>query len=210
MQWSITRRASKPVSIIPLVLFQLPIKRVGLTDFTFSRYLVPALCGYQGVSVFMDADMLVLDDIHKLKEFVKDDCAVSVRKSIHKFEWASLMVFNNSLCKKLTADYINDESNTPQNFDWAESIGDIPQKFNYCVGYDEPTEPASIVHYTAGIPHFPETRDCDYAKEWWNEYESMIGNVSWLEMMGDSVHAKMVINNLNKRKELWQSRTTAT
>ena len=69
-----------------MVLPQLPIKRVGLTDFTFSRYLAPALCGYQGVSVFMDADMLVLDDIHKLNDFVENDCAVSVRKSIHKFD----------------------------------------------------------------------------------------------------------------------------
>jgi lipopolysaccharide biosynthesis glycosyltransferase len=63
---SIYKRASKPVSITPLVLSQLPIKRVGLTEFTYSRYLVPYLCGYEGLAIFMDADMLCLGDVHEL------------------------------------------------------------------------------------------------------------------------------------------------
>ena len=39
LQWSITRRTSKPVAIIPLVRPQLQGDRVGLTEFTFTRYL---------------------------------------------------------------------------------------------------------------------------------------------------------------------------
>ena len=38
---SIQRRSSRPVAITPLLIHQLPIKRQGLTTFTFSRYLVP-------------------------------------------------------------------------------------------------------------------------------------------------------------------------
>jgi hypothetical protein len=59
LQWSIVRNASKPVQIVPLVLPQLPLKRRGLTEFTFTRYLPPYLCNYRGTSIFLDADMVV-------------------------------------------------------------------------------------------------------------------------------------------------------
>ena len=209
LQWSITRRASRPVSIVPLVLPQLPITRRGLTDFTYSRYLCPKLSGYQGVSIFMDADMLVLGDIHRIVDCMNGDHDVYVRKSDQRFEWASLMLFDNSKCQTLTPKFINDEKNSPQDLTWAKSIGDLPTEWNFCVGYDPNAKKTPhVIHYTAGIPHFPETKDCDFAMEWWEEYESMTANCSWLELMGDSVHAEMVINNIQKRKKAWQSRPT--
>ena len=45
---SIVRAASKPVAITALTLKTLPIKRQGLTQFTYSRFLVPHLCNYEG------------------------------------------------------------------------------------------------------------------------------------------------------------------
>ena len=208
LQWSITRRASKPVSIIPLVLPTLPITRTGLTDFTYSRYLCPALSGYQGISLFMDADMLVLDDICKLQDFVSDDYAVSVYKSKQKFEWPSLMLFNNSKCKTLTTEYINNPETKPQSFEWADAIGELPVEWNYCVGYEKDDIDAKIVHYTAGIPDFAETRNCKYSGEWREEYQSMTSNCSWLELMGDSVHANLVLQEIQERKNTWQLRHT--
>ena len=208
LQWSIVRRASVPVAVIPLILPATPITRVGLTDFTFTRYLAPALSGYKGLSLFLDADMLVLDDITKLAGLAKGDHDVYVVKGKERFEWPSLMLFNNEKCTTLTADYINDEANQPNTFDWAESVGELPPQWNFCVGYDEPEDSPSIIHYTAGIPHFAETRNCDYSAEWWAEYEAMLGNCSWLELMGDSVHAKLVISGINERKKQWQSRPT--
>lgn len=208
LQWSIARRASTPVAIIPLILPATPVTRIGLTDFTFTRYLVPALSGYVGTSLFLDADMLVLDDINKLSPLMDEKHPVYVVKGEERFEWPSLMLFNNEKCKALTVDYINDENTQPQSFEWAESIGELPKEWSFCVGYDEPKDNPSIIHYTAGIPHFPETRDCDYSAEWWSEYEAMLGNCSWLELMGDSVHAKLVISGINERKKQWQSRRT--
>ncbi len=43
---SIMWRSSKPVSIAPLVLHQMPVQRRGLTEFTYSRFLIPHLMGY--------------------------------------------------------------------------------------------------------------------------------------------------------------------
>jgi hypothetical protein len=184
---SIYSRASGPVQIIPLVLSQLPIKRRGLTEFTFSRYLVPYLCGFEGAALFLDADMLVLDDIYKLNEVVKDNPEpVSMVKGLHKFEWPSLMYFNCAKCTVLTPEFI--ETDSPQKLDWAD-IGAIPNEWNHIVGYDQPNTNAKLVHFTQGIPCFPETKGCEYSDQWHKEMRKTISTVSWDDLMGGSVHA---------------------
>ena len=62
---SIIKRATRPVSITPLNLKQLwmytrPRNELQSTEFSFSRFLVPYLCGYRGVAVFMDCDILIV------------------------------------------------------------------------------------------------------------------------------------------------------
>jgi len=196
LQWSIIRHATKPVQIVPLVLPQLPIKRRGLTDFTFSRYLPPFLCNYKGTSVFLDADMVLEGDIHELAAFNDGEHSVYVAKHQKRFEWPSMMVFNNEKCTNLTPEYIDDESHSPSSFDWADSVGEIPPEWNFCVGYDEYAPGAKLIHYTQGIPHFAECRGCDYAGAWWSAYNGMTANCSWLELMGNSVHAEPVLKRL--------------
>jgi len=90
MSHSIITRASQPISIAPLSLKNLgPLMTrernpLQSTDFSFSRFLTPYLCGYTGWSIFMDCDMLVLDDIAKLWE-LRDECyAVRVVKHQHQ------------------------------------------------------------------------------------------------------------------------------
>lgn len=71
---SILTRASGPVEIIPLV--QSALREQGLytrergatesTEFSMTRFLVPALSEYKGISVFMDCDMLCLTDMYEL------------------------------------------------------------------------------------------------------------------------------------------------
>lgn len=185
---SIYSRASQPVSITPLVLSQLPIKRRGLTEFTFTRYLVPYLCDYEGQALFLDADMLVLGDICELFEQASQNKdAVSVVKGKTRFEWPSLMFFNNAQCIKLTPWMI--EHDAPQKLEWADSIGDLPKEWNHIVGYDDPNPQAKLIHYTMGIPCFDETKDCEYGQIWRDEMRQTITTVSWQEIMGGSVHA---------------------
>lgn len=198
LQFSIIRRASKPVQVVPLVLPQLPITRRGLTDFTFSRYLPPFLCNYRGYSLFLDADMLCLGDIAELFAWVESapTAPVYVVKNAQRFEWPSAMLFNNAMCRDLTPEYINDEATKPYSFEWArDAVGDLPAEWNHCVGYDAP-KPAKLIHYTMGVPWFPELRDCEYAPEWKAEHEAANRSVSWLELMGQSVHAPRVLESL--------------
>lgn len=194
---SIYRRASKPVAITPLVLSQLPLKRVGLTEFTFTRYLAPYLCNYHGQAIFMDADMLCMGDVYELAELASPTAGVSVVKNKMRFEWPSLMVFNNHLCKRLTPELI--ETGNPQTLDWSDEVGELPAEWNHCVGYDQPNPNTKLAHFTQGIPCFPEVRGCEYTDEWMAEARACASTVPWAEIMGSSVHAKPVLERLGRR-----------
>jgi hypothetical protein len=145
-QHSILIRTLKPIAIVPLVLETLPIKRQGLTPFTWSRFLVPYLSDFKGISIFLDADIILQHDIHELVDLVKNlnqdgvAPAVSVVKCLQKFEWASMMVFN---CEHpdnavLTPEYIEKTTDKLHAISWTESIGEIPSQWNHLVGYDKP------------------------------------------------------------------------
>jgi hypothetical protein len=172
---------------------QLPIKRRGLTEFTFSRFLVPHLSGFTGVSVFLDADILVLCDIYELVAQHDVLNAVSVAQHQNKFEWPSIMVFSNGCCRKLTPEYIDNEANYPYDFSWAASVGNIPPQYNHCVGYDPPMPGAKIVHFTQGIPCFPETAHSEFKDEWYAELKSSTFTVPWKDIMGQSIHEEHVL-----------------
>jgi lipopolysaccharide biosynthesis glycosyltransferase len=190
------------------MLKRLPIQRRGLTDFTFSRYLIPYLDSYMGSALFLDADIIVVDDIMKLIEVVGDLATTlnkpeseipavwMVKNPKVRFEWPSVMYFNNWLCKKLTPEFV--EKDAPQKLDWAHKVGELPKEWNHCVGYDEPNSDAKIIHYTQGIPCWPETKDCEYADKWNTEFQHANGTVSWADLMGSSVHAKPVLERLRK------------
>ena len=197
LHWSITRRTSRPVSITPLVLAQLPITRKGLTHFTYSRYLVPKLCGYQGKAIFMDSDMLCRADIRELFQHEFRE-SVAVVKNAQRFEWPSLMLFNCEHCRGLTTEYVNDPESSPQSFDWG-TVGELDPAWNHCVGYDDPREDAKIVHFTSGTPGFKERAWCEYADEWEAERESMNSQASWLMIHGGSVHTQMVVDEIKQR-----------
>lgn len=195
-QASIIRNSSVPVSITPLVLSQLPIKRRGLTSFTFSRYLVPYLCNYDGPALFVDADILCMGDIAELPW--ETEAAVSVVKHTTvtkggqtvnvQFERPSVMLFNCEQCPPLSLDLI--ENGTPQKMDtWAHSIGELPREWNYLVGYDTGGG-AKLAHFTQGIPIFEETCNDEYAAEWLEMAKWCSESCSWQEIMGNSVHAK--------------------
>lgn len=187
---SLWKHATRPISITRLQLNQLPLKRTGLTEFTYSRYLVPYLCRYEGLALFMDADMLALSDITKMPAPAS---AVSVVKNARRFEWPSLMFFDCAGCTRLTPAYI--ESGRPQSFDWADSVTELAPEWNHLVGYDAPRKDAKVVHFTMGIPFWQETRKSEYADEWMAAANDSMSTVSWTELMGNSVHAERVRND---------------
>ncbi|MEO8299172.1 MAG: glycosyltransferase [Burkholderiales bacterium] len=198
---SILARATQPVSFVPLALNNLgPLmtrERNALqsTDFSFSRFLTPYLSGYEGWSLFMDCDMLVLDDIAKLWSLRDDSYAVMCVQHDHrpaettkflgapqtaygKKNWSSVMLFNNARCRALTPEYVNGASGLElHQFKWLADdaqIGPLPREWNHLVGYDAPAAGMSNVHFTIGGPYFDEYVDCEYAGEWQAERVAML------------------------------------
>ena len=90
--------------------------------------------------------------------------------------WSSLMLFNNERCTALTPAYINSASGLElHRFGWIDDrlIGALPLEWNWLVGEYPYNPDAKIAHFTRGGPYFDEYRDCDYAAEWFAEFESM-------------------------------------
>jgi hypothetical protein len=192
---SLIGNSSKPLAIIPLVLPTLPCQRVGLTPFTFSRFLVPSLMNYDGWALFLDIDMMARADIAELFAMADDRYAVMVVKHPpeHRYEWTSMMLLNCRKCSVLTPEYVQ-VSGGLHKITWApeEEIGEIPAEWNHLVGYDYPRPDAKLVHFTQGVPAFVETKDCEYGEEWRQVASSAFSSVSWHELMGNSVHAQFV------------------
>lgn len=193
LQHSIISQSSKPVAIIPLVLDQLNMKRTGLTPFTFTRFLVPHLCDYQGWALFLDIDMVVKDDIAKLFDLADDRYAVMVSKNQHRFEWASAMLFNCERNKILTEEYIRSAAGL-HGINWVQEseVGALPPEWNFLVGYDELIGSPKLIHYTQGIPLFPETRSCDFSKDWEDALNKANSATNWHDLMGTSIHAELL------------------
>lgn len=198
---SITQRSSAPVTICPINLtnirgiFNRPMVSLQSTEFSFSRFLTPYLSNYEGWSLFMDNDMIVLDDIVNLWNLRDDRYAVMCVKHDHhphetkkfmgapqtpyeKKNWSSVVLFNNARCRALTPEYVNTASGLElHQFKWLENddlIGPLPLEWNYLAAYTEEHERRSVepklVHYTIGGPFYPEFKDTEYSAEWFREY----------------------------------------
>lgn len=189
---SLAINATKPVSITPLVLETLPTELRGLTPFTFTRFLVPWLCDYQGWALFMDADVLVAGDVAELFALAdpEADCMVVDHAGDKAFERASVMLMNCSRLRHMTPDWLNEKPAGLMTLQWSALPGALPAEWNHLVGYDEPNPDAKIVHYTQGVPIHPEIEGC----EWSDEYIAMLSKdalttADWTSLMGQSKHA---------------------
>jgi len=198
---SIHARASKPVSVQPLMLSQLTDLMwrerdpKQSTDFAFSRFLVPYLSGFEGWSLFTDCDMLNLEDVARLWDLRDDQYAVQVVKHDHQPEedvkflgqeqtryekknWSSVILFNNAKCQALTPDYVNTATGLQlHQFKWLDCddlIGPLPAKWNHLVDYDPALDASelALLHYTEGGPYFPDYADCGYADLWLSERDA--------------------------------------
>ena len=200
LQTSIITRADKPVTISPLIFQQLPLKRLGLTPFTWSRFLVPWLCDFHGWALFLDIDTYARDDIGGLFDLADEKHAVMVSKNKLAFEWASVMLFNcgHPDNRKLTPEFV-ETANKLHAISWTENIGELPGEWNHLVGYDEPNPNAKLVHFTQGVPCWPETFESEFAEEWHNEAKAAFSAQPWAALMGRSVHAKPVMERLAKQ-----------
>lgn len=196
---SIMRYATVPVSITPISMdhfrefFHRERDPKQSNEFSFSRFLVPYLCNYEGWAIFMDCDMLMRCDINDLWKMRDDQYAVMCAQHDYtpkdqikylgnrqyaypRKNWSSLMLMNCGKCRQLTPEYVEQASGLElHRMYWAdEMIGSLPLRYNWLVGEYLYSRAAKIVHYTVGGPWFPEYEDCDYADEWRENFDYAI------------------------------------
>ena len=199
MQHSVVRHASLPIAVTPLILKQIPLRRRGLTSFTYSRFLVPYLMGFKGWALFVDPDMVVRGDIVELFRAADPQSDVMVNTQQPEFEWASAMLFNCEKCTHLTPAFIENPEHPLFDLKWATSVKPFPAEWNHCVNYTQPTN-AKLYHYTEGIPCWPETMGAQEDVYWEKEHKVMNSTVQWRELMGNSVHAERTLKRLRERQ----------
>jgi hypothetical protein len=197
---SIIRHSSIPVTIIPLKLntfkefYNRKIDAQSSTEFSFSRFLVPYLSNYEGMSIFMDNDMIVTRDIKELADLYNPQYAVQVVKhdytpkdkikflgkeqfNYHRKNWSSVIIFNNTKCKILTPEVVEQQTGAYlHRFQWLDDnlVGTLPLEWNFLVDeYEKPKHLPALLHYTVGGPYFKDYQNCDYAHEWRQEFAYM-------------------------------------
>jgi hypothetical protein len=186
---SLIEQSSQQVSITPIGGQQWD----GTNAFTYSRFLVPRMCKYDGWALFVDgADMLCRADIAELWALRDPRYAVQVVKHDYKTKhprkylstpmeannedyprknWSSVVLFNCGHPRNhfLTGDILTDKPCPPSmlhRFSWLsdDMIGELPPEWNVLIGEQETD--AKIAHFTLGIPSFYDYRNSRYADEW--------------------------------------------
>ena len=197
---TILKYSSQPVSITPIVrehlrgVYNRERTEIESTDFSFTRFLVPYLCDYQGWAIFIDCDMLLTADISELWNLRCDNYSLmcvkhayvptddkkflgNIQTKYEKKNWSSVMLFNNSKCQALTPEVVASQTGLYlHQFKWLPDeslVGAIPPEWNYLVGESNNTSLPKLIHYTLGGPYFSSHQNCQFSDEWRAEYNEM-------------------------------------
>ena len=198
LKHSLHQHASIPLDIRYLQLSELNFVRAhdprASTEFTYSRFLVPHLCGFKGKAIFMDSDMLCLGDIKELDDFEMESYALRVVKhdyqptntvkmygceqsSYPRKNWSSLMIMN---CEKLglwskevvqtqSGAYLHRFQDIPDR-----QIGEISDTWNTLDWMDGNTK---LIHYTNGGPWLEAYRNHPHADVWFRARAETIASM---------------------------------
>ncbi len=196
LRFSLESNSSEPLDIRPLrldrlvrdIVFRRPHDPLQSTEFTYTRFLVPHLCGYKGRALYMDCDMLCLGDIAEIYSLdlaqvwlrvVKQSQVVTratkmdgeIQTAYPRKNWSSLMLLN---CETLTC--WSKEAVETKTGEWLhrfrpipdERIGSLPAAWNVLDRHDSDTR---MVHYTEGGPWLPGCQDHPYGRIWFEYLE---------------------------------------
>ncbi len=165
------------------------------SQFSFTRFLVPALCQFKGWALYMDCDFLWRRDVRAIFDLVEENRNKSALVVHHDFKpsemvkmdgkeqtvytnknWSSLMLLNNKACNALTPDVVNTRPGQwLHTFRWVGaiySLGSIDGRWNWIPGHSTHTEPGAV-HFTKGVPSMEGYADQPYADEWFAALEEV-------------------------------------
>jgi hypothetical protein len=207
---SLLRHASVPVSVTPLNAtrlaengllrrptdlrgqrYDIPSNAPASTEFAISRFLVPFLA-QTGWALFVDSDVVFMDDVAKLFALADDRYAVMCVKHDHRpanatkmdgqaqtsyprKNWASVLMWNTEhpANKRLSLVDVQER----RGFDlhglyWLNEseIGELPTRWNWLVGVTPKPESVGIAHFTNGGPFLPTWQGAEHDEIWMSEF----------------------------------------
>lgn len=189
---SIVKLASVPVAITYLNLktlqeeigFNRPHDPLQSTEFTYTRFLVPYLCNFEGTALFLDNDMLCLTDIAELANLPMDGYTLRVVKHDHNVvdgsikmygavqtayprkNWSSMMLMDCSRLRLWSKQYVEQQTGACLHRfqDLSDAvIGELPAGWNELDRMDANTK---LIHWTSGGPWYEQYKDCPHADVW--------------------------------------------
>ena len=179
-----------------------PIDKLASTEFTFTRFLVPELCNFDGWALFCDSDIIFIEDIKQLFDQADDKYAVMCAQHDYtpkegvkmdgqtqtvypRKNWSSVVLFNcgHPSNKKLDLNLVNNPEITGaylHRFSWLNDseIGQISHEWNWLTDWYEEGKDGSpkALHYTEGGPWFENYRNCGWHSAWKIELQEMMNN----------------------------------
>lgn len=192
---SIIRHSTKPIAITPLALNNLndykESHQDGSNQFIYSRFLVPHLMDYKGWALFIDGDMIFLDDVSKLFDLKDESKAIMVVKHNYKTKmpikylgaknedypkknWSSVILWNCShpANQIINPEFIQVASGAQlHRFTWLtdDLIGELPIEWNWLPDEFGENKNAKLLHYTLGTPCFVDFAKTPMADKWHKE-----------------------------------------
>lgn len=118
---SIRRHASRPIEIRTIDNTLAPAvsdpRFAPYTEFSFARFAIPALCGYEGRALYMDSDMLVFADMAPLFDLPFGPAKVLIEHGadLSKGKQAAVMILD---CARL-------------DWDVAQIVGGLGSRYGY-------------------------------------------------------------------------------
>ncbi len=198
---SIISNSSEHIKIIPLCLKHFKKYKEkhndGSNEFIYSRFLTPYLMNFNGWAIFLDGDMICLEDISDLWKLRDNRYAIQVVKHDYKTKmskkywgnknenyprknWSSVILWNCSHedNKCLVPEFVNDKPGSfLHRFQWLDDklIGSLDKRWNWLAIEYEKNPDAGIIHYTLGTPCFKDFSDTSMS-EYWHQYFKNLKN----------------------------------
>lgn len=191
---SLRKNSRAPLDIRLLKKDELGFERIdplASTEFTYTRFLVPSLCGFLGKALFMDCDMVCLSDINEVLDLDMSELALRVVKHDYipvesvkmdgRFQtryprknWSSFMLMD---CSKLTCWTREAVERMPAA--WLHRFWPIPDSLIGEIGrewnvLDHPKADTKLLHLTSGGPWFKDYQDCSGSDVWCRAYTEMV------------------------------------
>lgn len=173
LEHSIKRHTAAQVEVTPMLDLPVPRPRDPRngqrTGFSYSRFCIPALAGFQGRAIYLDADMLVFGDILELWNLPMEGAKVLIQKEVkfadlttskpgaptRRINQSAVMMLDCAQLdwsiEKIVADMDNGLYNYEQLMyemcilDAADIRSSIPFEWNSLEHYDNTTR---LLHYT--------------------------------------------------------------